>query len=494
MRSKKYFVLYAVLVFFFIGVAPRAAHACFGNGTTCGIYLQAFSGIGNDWESTVLGGVRYFARADLTTPGLSVFRWTTTGSAPCGSGGGLGDGSACTTALQSVGLTTTNPGTYSVDLYAKGADTFLALADPAFDDTTWIFKWMESPNNCFGNGSACGSSFSTIPGYSPFDAIGFTIGSTPYVVVDDLGHQLFTWMSAQSCYGNGTTCGTYLQNLAGVAVRTGEIFTVGGATFYAGAYTPDGFSVKVDLYKWQTTGTAPCSSGGAWGNGSTCGTAYQSLSGSGNSANSGVNVFTISTDTYLGFTFGSTNSYLYKWQTTGAAPCGSGGAWGNGSTCGTALQTFSSVIKDLDVFTADTMVYAVAHGSSTALYQWMPGSSCFGEGTTCGVALQTFNGGDRGAVFSEGGTTYVLSGVWLYKWMVAPPSDACPSAVPAATGGSGFKLDPSVTKRYISATQCVTNSSGYTWFIPPIANTAEFNAFVAAYNNGQLSGLAISAR
>lgn len=79
--------------------------------------------------------------------------------------------------------------------------------------------------------------------------------------------------------------------------------------------------------------------------------------------------------------------------------------------------------------------------------------------------------------------------------LVTPPPDSCPAAVGDASGEvNGFRLDPNAAKRNISATQCITNTSGSTYFIPKPAKSADFNNFVTAVSNGQVPGVSLFGR
>jgi len=79
--------------------------------------------------------------------------------------------------------------------------------------------------------------------------------------------------------------------------------------------------------------------------------------------------------------------------------------------------------------------------------------------------------------------------------LVTPPPDTCPAAVGDASGeANGFRLDPNASKRNISATQCITNTSGNTYFIPKPAKSTDFNNFVTAVSNGQVPGVSLFGR
>lgn len=78
---------------------------------------------------------------------------------------------------------------------------------------------------------------------------------------------------------------------------------------------------------------------------------------------------------------------------------------------------------------------------------------------------------------------------------VTPPPDPCPTAVGDASSEiNGFRLDPNAAKRNISATQCITNTSGSTYFIPKPAKSTDFGNFVTAVSNGQVPGVSLFSR
>jgi hypothetical protein len=75
---------------------------------------------------------------------------------------------------------------------------------------------------------------------------------------------------------------------------------------------------------------------------------------------------------------------------------------GDGTTCGAAVQSIAQNFSYFKTVTAsDGTIYVAGGGSpqeggtasaSTIVYKWMPASNCLGDGTTCGTALQTFAG------------------------------------------------------------------------------------------------------
>jgi hypothetical protein len=245
--------------------------------------------------------------------------------------------------------------------------------------------------------------------------------------------------SQKWCFGDGTTCGKPLQIFtAPPGLNQTNTVTIGADTYLAAAdvssavagYAYNQTNTHGDLYKWQPVQNC-------FGNGTTCGNPYQGFTSNGFIVE--LKPFTIGANTYLAAASdydSSGYSNIYVW--TPASAC-----FGNGTTCGTALQRIQATGSSgdntygWDTFTSgsETFLASQTYLQNAQVFVWMPASNCFGNRTTCGTALQTPAFSNSGAqetlhIFSDSnGNAYLLHGVntlkdasGLYAWM---PSSNC---------------------------------------------------------------------
>jgi len=303
---------------------------------------------------------------------------------------GKDDTSACYTPSQ----------TLSVDL--RGWKIFTSGADKYFVGAEWntaghvnLYKWI-SDQNCLGDGTTCGAALQNFDSYNAHQVEIMPIGSDIYMTYNfnmddssntDLPNAIYKWMpdgnASLGCFGDGTTCSTAFQTIETNNNRGWKGFTIGSDSYLAlsQAYGTD------TLYKWIPTGN---SGKGCYGDGSTCGSSFQSFGQWGMA----VTAFSIDSDQFLvlgEIPSDTTMNYVYKW-----IPAGNSGAgcFGDGTTCGTALQTLSAQSGDENwtygVFNINSTNYLMlaSRNNSSPLYKWMSGSSCFGDGADCGTAVQ----------------------------------------------------------------------------------------------------------
>ena len=235
-----------------------------------------------------------------------------------------------------------------------------------------------------------------------------TVGADTYLAVanyrDDssytINSNIYKWLSAQACFGSGTTCGTVLQAIPTKGAYRMEAFTLEGGSYLAvsNSYAPAitlGYNQPSYIYKYIASG-ANCPAGGGFGNAEygSCGTPFQAINTSGAY---GWKFFTVGNVSYLavanaynGTSF-NINSKIYQWMQ--GSQC-----FGSGTACGSAFQTIATNgATQMQTFTTGPDLYLIAanayNGSSyninSNFYQWMPGSQCVGDGTACGTAFQS---------------------------------------------------------------------------------------------------------
>ena len=360
-----------------------------------------------NWKTFTIGADIYLALANAysgTTYSLdsNIYKWV-----PGLSCFGKDGSSSCGTAFQSIA---TN-GAAKWDSFVIGGNTYLAVANSRNDTTrtvdSKIYKWI-SGSSCFGNGTSCGDAYQSIETSGAVDIKPITVGADTYLAVanyrDDssytINSNIYKWLSAQSCFGSGTTCGTVLQAIPTKGAYRMESFTLDGGSYLAvsNSYAPAttvGYNQPSYIYKYIASG-ANCPAGGGFGNAEygSCGTPMQAIDTSGAY---GFKFFTVGNVSYLavanaynGTSF-NINSKIYQWMSV--SKC-----FGNGTTCGAAFQALATNgATQLQTFTTGPDTYLIAanayNGSSyninSSFYQWMTGSQCFGNGSVCGTALQS---------------------------------------------------------------------------------------------------------
>ncbi len=196
-------------------------------------------------------------------------------------------GGTCTAAAKSIAT----KGAYAWKAFTVGTDTYLAVAN-AYSGVTYsvnssIYKWVPSLQ-CFGKdgSSACGTSYQDIAtqGAAMWDS--FVVGSDTYLAVANsrndstrnVNSVIYKWLSAQACFGADTTCGTAYQSIPTSGAVDLQPITVGSTLYLAAANYRDDttYATSSTLYRWMSSGTN-CPSGGGFGNGTACGSVLQSI-------------------------------------------------------------------------------------------------------------------------------------------------------------------------------------------------------------------------
>src|SRR3989338_16659 len=190
-------------------------------------------------------------------------------------------GGSCITAAKTISPS----GAYNWKTFTIGADIYLAAAN-AYSGATYsldsnIYKWVPSLS-CFGKdgSSSCGTAFQSIATNGAAKWESFVIGGNTYLAVANsrndttrtVDSKIYKWLSAQACFGNGTTCGTAYQSIETSGAVDIKPITVGADTYLAVAnYRDDtNYSINSNIYKWL-------SAEACFGSGTTCGTVLQAI-------------------------------------------------------------------------------------------------------------------------------------------------------------------------------------------------------------------------
>ena len=546
---------------------------CFGDGTTCGAPYQSIAAESFSYprgaEYFEIDNIKYVAFPN-TADYSRIYKWTTTGGAPCSASGGWGNGTTCGTRLQELTALTDVPGGFKH--YQLGTYHYLAAG---LADSSKVYRWIPG-SNCFGDGLTCGLPYQTFTAGPNYAAPGgfeyFNQGGENYLAAGNTGNYssqlyrligvscfgntitcgtplgqnpsgqtavdwetfattsntyllraasptsyLYQWMPSQNCIGDGTTCSTSSQHyfkqsfstsnardwtviatstgtFAAVSDSTslkiykwtpsgsgcpglgngtnctsvyqtitaprndlqeGNFFSVGNTLYLSYGWYTEPASGEVITYKWTASG-AGCPAGGGFGNGTDCTNALQTVSVGNADDPEKIDIFVVGSDTYLWTTNldeGNSGNIIYKWTTTGSAPCSSGGAWGDGITCGAKYNSWTPGHEhgeDNMTYTINGTLYgsAVTQGVGNnfgGTAKWIPSLNCFGDGTTCGSyysAVQfasydqdvasfdsrTFladaytGGNSRIYAWTTGGTNCLTSGFWGDGINCAPSS------------------------------------------------------------------------
>lgn len=298
------------------------------------------------------------------------------------------------------------------DTVAPGGATTLTWSATNITD-------VPSNISCFGNGTTCGAIFQTLPqanggtSYATRFSNFVSIDGASYILVGNPTSggpvsRLYKWMPSLNCFGKDTSsaCGTIFQS---IPTYQNRFFKVGSQTYLVSSQSYQNSSLLV--YKWMPPGTptAAANPNGCFGNGTTCATALNTL----NAVSISFTVFTIGSDTYLGwvtYTTGSGGNYvkLLKWSPS--QQC-----FGNTvGTCGAVFQNIvARVGQTINNFTKGSDTYLVV-GAATSpvdankngcdnvslmnlcVYKWMPAgvptatanpNGCFGTGSICSTSL-----------------------------------------------------------------------------------------------------------
>lgn len=406
--------------------------SCFGNNAgTCGSAFQSsLTGIYSAHVFTV-GGVTYVVGRNGTT-NFRVFRWMPAGTptATANPNGCLGNGTTCGTNIQSV---TVSGNSEDLTVGTIGSQVYLffgALIGGTSANLT-VYKWIPA-SNCFGNATTCGTALQNIPFGSATDIDFYSIGLDNFLMASrgyiegfssGANGMLFKWMpscnSGQGGLGNGTTCGTQLQTIGTAAVSRASFFSTGGNHFLTIADKDNG--AKLKTYRYMST----CNSNnGGFGNGTTCGSALQTI----NTASAYAQVsktfyeetITDGTSWYALVSHKSdsnqTQKYikLYKWIP--ASNC-----FGSGTTCGTHVQQINSSGLSSTVVYQGSTAYITLGGS--LIYKLIPAQNCIGNGTTCASIWQTLSGtSETQDGYTIGTNVYLQHGSAIFKAVSTPPT------------------------------------------------------------------------
>src|SRR3990167_1941296 len=425
--------------------------SCFGKdgSSVCGTAYQSIATNGAaKWESFTIGADTYLAVANSRNDSTrnvnsNIYKWTT--ASGCPASGGLGDGTTCGSVYQAIA---TN-GAVDIKPVIVGADTYLAVAnyrdDSSYTINSNIYKWMSySPsNNCphvgnsgggFGDGTARGSVFQTIPTKGAYRMESFVLENASYLAVTNafdptlgVGYNQPSYIykyiaSGYNCpagggFGNAEygSCGTPFQAINTSGAYGWKFFTVGNVSYLAvaNAYNEASFNINSKIYKWMTG--AQC-----FGSGTACGSAFQTIATNGatqlQTFTTGPDLYLIAANAYNGSSY-NINSSFYQWMT--GSQC-----FGNGSVCGTALQSIPTsgtawwepVTISGDIYLATANYY---NGSSrninSSIMKWSPsgcGDEELGAPTTWTGDQSPSPNGYQTGLFS-GSRLYTLACKWL---------------------------------------------------------------------------------
>ncbi len=442
---------------------------CLGNGSTCGTAVQ--TGIGA--QTLISGGVEVGGTVFLQS-GSNFYKGY---SNPC-----FGNTPSCGVATRSADDATKS---LDLELFTYGANTFVARAETEGSYSP-VYQWMTG-SNCIGNGTTCADnaadrSYQELPTVDAQDFKAHRIGTEIFLIAAN--HD--TTASVQT-YKWGPSGGVLHQTLQVGNVYSVDATTTAAGTFLAVGRDSSADSVKV--YKWTPAGNAGCpATDGGWGNGSVCGasTPYQNLSTVPTQA---LKFFTIGTTAYLAVgRENATGFYLYKW-TTSAGCLTNGAGFGDGVTCGAAYQAFAHPnIFGLEFYPVGATNYLVLRGvdSGIYIYQWRTtGTGCtaaglFGNTTQCnGTPTQLVSLPDAFSTepFTVGSERFLAVGkdpgsrtIQIYKWRAAANCfgnmymcDTPLQKFPMPSGAYALKVVPSGLSPFLIASTYSAGTFTYQW-------------------------------
>ena len=413
-----------------------SGQSCFGDGTDCGTAYQSIPTNGAAaWGSFTVGADTYLAvansRDDATrNVNSKIYKWLS--AQAC-----LGAGSTCGAPVQSISTS----GAVDLKPITVGADTYLAVAnyrdDLSYTINSNVYRWM-SGSSCFGDGITCGEVLQAIPTKGAYRMESFVLGGEYYLAVSNAfepgpGYNQPSYIfkftpTGANCpagggWGNGIyrTCGVPYQTINTSGAYGFKFFTIGNASYLAVANSYNGasFNINSKIYRWMTSG-AGCPAGGGFGDGTTCGAAFQAVPTNGATS---VNTFVVGPTTYLlaanaysGSTY-NVNSNIYQWME--GSQC-----FGNGAACGEVFQAVpTSGAAWWEPMTIGGVVYlgvanyfnGTTYSINSSVMQWLPSGCGTGDSETptvwTGDQSPSPNGYQTG-VFS-GLRTYTLSCNWL---------------------------------------------------------------------------------
>lgn len=475
---------------------------CFGSGSTCNSAVQTFSNSAYGFYTTDSNNpnkLRYFKPLGDTNDYLALAAFATSSTpeiykwmASCNSGqGGLGNGTTCGVIYQKLSDPTEIFDT-DVATSSTGNTTLLIETDKS-GGATKVYKWTTSGTGCpasgaspgWGNGTVCGSTLQTLPAgefVKTFSLPG--AAANPYVAITDTsdtgGIHLYKWMTSgpagAPCFGNATTCGVSYQDFGASTLwpRAMDLL-ISGATSYLVVASDNNQST---VFKWLTSGTG-CTSG-AWG-GTTCSQAgspatdYYQKFDTGLDA-TGVDVYNFSGTIYVALIdhYYDSPSRIYKWTTTGSAPCTTGGGLGNGTLCSSGSTYLQEIYKyyshivnttsgsrssavfipsgtDLYLvyggyFTRNSVLGGGGDGGSVRILKYLSTQNCFGNASVCDSAtvdshVQRFEQANRGgAEYLPIGNGFLATGNLLGPsnlYVFSPTGGATPTCSLLAHDSNG---------------------------------------------------------
>jgi hypothetical protein len=402
----------------------------FGDGTSCGAPFQNFATGASfnygGWKYFTIDDEHYLAAANYYYGPSTIYKWSSANNCFGNSSG------TCGSALQTFPTTSAYYNYGGWEYFQYDSDHYL-LSGNYYYDYPELFKWMPA-SNCFGNGTTCSTPLYSFPSPYLYDKGGFehfTVGVDHYVAFADENSanpsKTFKFMPASNCFGNGTTCGTPTQTFSSplIYARSGfEHFQIGTDQYLAAG----NYSQVSALFKLNAV---TC-----FGNDDACGAAHQTPT---NQSVGDWEQFDLGAQKYVG-AIGSNVIRLYKVM----ADC-----IGDGSACadssgGNALQSITlSGVRDLSFGTGPQGTFLAAVASHVSIYMWQEAEQCFGNGTTCGTVYHTIPQTNlyEGEFFVEDSILYYINFynvepaqgyLMLYKWMASGTS--CPA-------GGGFGND-----------------------------------------------------
>ena len=257
---------------------------CIGNASGCAtstLGVNALQTIGTmyaiDWQSYTIGSDTYVLIANYTNGTNSVissyvYKWLS-GSECLGNASGCANSTLGTNAFQTIGTL----GAHDWETFTIGTDTYALVANfriSLYSVDSYLYKWM-SASNCFGNGTSCANStagtnaLQAIGTLGAFDWQVFNSGSDTFALVSNnynstylQNSNLFKWIPASNCFGNGTSCATStagtnaLQTIATAGTQDWEIFDSGTDKYALVANNNNGSSTAINstIYKWFPSG------------------------------------------------------------------------------------------------------------------------------------------------------------------------------------------------------------------------------------------------
>src|SRR3990167_8376154 len=315
-----------------------------GDGTTCGSVYQAIATNGAvDIKPVIVGADTYLAVANYRddssyTINSNIYKWMSySPSNNCphvgNSGGGFGDGTACGSVLQTI----PTKGAYRMESFVLENASYLAVTN-AFDPTlgvgynqpSYIYKYIASGYNCpagggFGNAEygSCGTPFQAINTSGAYGWKFFTVGNVSYLAVANayneasfnINSKIYKWMTGAQCFGSGTACGSAFQTIATNGATQLQTFTTGPDLYLiaANAYNGSSYNINSSFYQWMPG--SQC-----FGDGTACGTAFQSVPTSGAAWFEPVTIsgnIYLATANYFNGTTRNINSSIMQWSPSG---------------------------------------------------------------------------------------------------------------------------------------------------------------------------------